>query len=52
MLLHVAQKERKAALDPSRVDTTFRVGDQAMLLTKELLDAAEVGKLQQRLGAS
>ncbi len=46
-LLHAAQQERtgKAALDPGRVDTTFQVGDQVMLRTKELLDAAEVGKL-------
>ncbi len=31
-----------AALDPGRVDTTFRAGDQVMLWTKELLYAAEV----------
>ena len=47
-LLHAAQQERKAALDPGRVDTTFHVGDQVMLRTKELLDAAEVGKLRPR----
>ena len=47
-LLHVAQQERKAALDRGRVDMTFQVGDQAMLRTKELLDAAEVGKLRPR----
>ncbi len=45
-LLHAAQQECKAALDPGRVDTTFRVGDQVILRTKELLDAAEVGKLR------
>ena len=45
-LLHAAQQERKAALDRGRVDTTFQVGDQVMLRTKELLDAAEVGKLR------
>ena len=38
--LHAAQQERKAALDRGRVDTTFHVGDQVMLRTKELLDAA------------
>ena len=47
-LLYAAQQERKAALDPGRVDTTFQVGDQVMLRTKELLDAAEVGKLRPR----
>ena len=47
-LLHAAQQERKAALDRGRVDTTFQVGDQVMLRTKELLDAAEVGKLRPR----
>ena len=47
-LLHAAQQERKAALDPGRVDTTFQVGDQVMLRAHELLDAAEVGKLRPR----
>ena len=47
-LLHAAQQERKAALDPGRVATTFQVGDQVLLRTKELLDAAEVGKLRPR----
>ena len=53
-LLHAAQQERKAALDPGRVETTFQVGDQVMvrtkvmLRTKELLDAAEIGKLRPR----
>jgi len=47
-LLHAAQKERKAKLDQGRVDTRFAVGDQVMLRTKELLDAAEVGKLRPR----
>ncbi len=31
-----------------RVDTTFQVGDQVILQTKELLDAADVGKLRPR----
>ncbi len=47
-LLAAAQKERKAKL---RVDTAFnlfKVGDQVMVLlrTKELLDAADIGKLR------
>ena len=46
-LLYAAQQERKAALDRGRVDTTFQV-DQAMLRAKELLDAAEVGRLRPR----
>ena len=47
-LLHAAQEERKASLDPSRVDTVFQVGDAVMLRTAELLDAAEIGKLRPR----
>ena len=43
--LHAAQQARQAALDRGQVDTTFQVGDQ-VLRTKELLDAAEVGKLR------
>ena len=30
------------------MDTRFQVGDQVMLRTKELLDAAEIGKLRPR----
>ena len=41
-LLHAAQQERKGSLDPSRVDTVFQVGDEVMLRTTELLDAAEI----------
>ncbi len=47
-LLHAAQQERKRALDRCRVATTFQVGDQVLLRTAELLDAAEIGKLRQR----
>ena len=47
-LLHAAQQERKAALDQGRVNTVFRVGDQVLLRTKEVLDAAEIGKLRPR----
>jgi hypothetical protein len=45
-LLHAAQKERKTTLDRGRVDTTFQVGDQVLLQTAELLDAAEISKLR------
>ncbi len=41
-LLAAAQQERKAKLDAGRV---FKVGEQMLLLTKELLDAANIGKL-------
>jgi len=47
-LLHAAQMERKALLDRGRVDTVFQVGDEVLLRTKELLDAAEIGKLRPR----
>ena len=46
-LLHAAQQEREAAVDQGRVETPFQVGEQVMVRTKELLDAAEVGKLRQ-----
>jgi hypothetical protein len=41
----VAQQERKASFDPSRVDTVFHVCDAVMFQNAELLDAAEIGKL-------
>jgi hypothetical protein len=47
-LLAAAQQERKARLDAGRVDTVFKVGDRVLLLTKELLDAADIGKLLPR----
>ena len=47
-LLAAAQQERKAKLDVGRVDTVFKVGDQVMLLTKVLLDAADMGRLRPR----
>ncbi len=47
-LLAAAQQERKAKLDAGRVDTVFKVGDRVLLRTKELLDAADIGKLQPR----
>ena len=47
-LLHAAQQDRKTTLDRGRVDTTFQVGDQVLLRTSELLDAAEIGKLRPR----
>jgi len=47
-LLTAAQQERKAKLDAGRVDTVFKVGDQVLLRTQELLDAADIGKLRPR----
>ena len=48
-LLQAAQQERKAALDPGRVDTVrVQVGDEVLLRTKELLDSAEIDKLRPR----
>jgi hypothetical protein len=49
--LLAAQQARKEQLDRDRVETVFnsgRVGDQVLLRTKELLDAAEIGKLRPR----
>ena len=46
--LNAVQQERKAKLDQGRVDTVFQVGDEVMLRTAELLDAAEIGKLRPR----
>ena len=47
-LLAAAQQECKAKLDAGRVDTVFKVGDLVLLRTKELLDAADIGKLRPR----
>ena len=47
-LLTAAQQERKAKLDAGLVDTVFKVGDQVLLRTQELLDAADIGKLRPR----
>ena len=47
-MLHAAQTERKAKLDPGRVDVKFAPGDLVMVRSKELLDAAEIGKLRDR----
>ncbi len=41
-LLAAAQAERKAKLDAGRVDTVFKVGDQVLLRTKELLSALRI----------
>ena len=38
-----AHAARKATLGAGRVDTVFKVGDRALLRTKELLDAADIG---------
>ena len=43
-MLHAAQTERKAKLDPGRVDVKFAPGDLVMVRSKELLDAAEICK--------
>ncbi len=51
-LLAAAQTERKAKLDrvAGRVNTVsrFKVGDRVLLRTKELLEAADIGKLRPR----
>ena len=47
-LLAAAPAERQARLDAGRVDAAFRVGDRALLRTKERLDAAGIGKLRPR----
>ncbi len=44
----MAQAEGKAKLDTCRVDTVLKVGDRVLLRTKELLDAADIGKLRSR----
>ena len=38
----------QADQDAGRVDTVFQLGDRVLLRTKELLDAANIGKLRQR----
>ena len=47
-LLAAAQAERKAKLDTCRVDMVFQLGDRVLLHTKELLNAADIGKLLPR----
>ena len=47
-LLAAEQAERKAKLDEHRVHTVFKVGDEMLLLTKALFDAANNGKLRTR----
>jgi hypothetical protein len=47
-LLMAAQATHKAQLDAERRDTVFQVGDRVLLRTKELLDAADIGKLRPR----
>ncbi len=46
--LAAVQTERKAKLDAGRINTVFKVGDRVLLRTKELLDAAKIGKLRPR----
>ena len=47
-LLAAAQAERKAKLDAGRVEMVFNVGDRVLLRIKELLHAADIGKLRPR----
>ena len=47
-LLATTQAASKAKLDAGRVDTVFKVGYCVLLRTKELLDAADIGKLRPR----
>ena len=47
-MLHAAQAERKAKLDPGRVDIKFAQGNLVLVWSKELLDAADIGKLRDR----
>ena len=47
-LLATTQAASKAKLDAGRVDTVFKVGYCVLLWTKELLDAADIGKLRPR----
>jgi hypothetical protein len=46
--LAAAQQERQEKLDAGRVDTVFKVGNRVLLRTKDLLDAADIGKLRPR----
>ena len=45
-MLHAAQAERKAKLDLGRVDVKFAQGNLVLVLSKELLDAADISKLR------
>ena len=45
-MLHTAQAEQKAVLDQGQKDFKFTPGDLVLVLSKELLDAAEIGKLR------
>ena len=47
-LITAAQAACKVKLAAGRVDTVFKVGDQVLLRSKELLDAADIGKLRPR----
>ncbi len=47
-LLAAVQQACKVKLDAGRVNTVFKVGDRVLLRTKELLDAADIGKLLPR----
>ena len=45
-LLHAAQAERKAKLDPGRVDVKLARGNLVLVRTKDLFNAAGIGKLR------
>ena len=47
-MLHVAQAELKAKLDQGRIDIKFTPGNLVLVQSKELLDAAEIGKPHNR----
>ena len=44
-LLAAAKAARRTKLDAGLVDTVFMAGDRVLLRIKEVLDAADVGKL-------
>ena len=47
-VLELLAAAQAAKLDAGRVDTVLKVGDRVLLWIKELLDAADIGKLRPR----
>ena len=45
-MLRAAQAEWKATLDAGRADPAFTAGDRVLPRTKELLDAADIARMQ------
>ena len=45
-MLHAAQAERKAKLDPGRIDVKFTPGNLVLVQSKKLLDTTEICKLR------